>query len=586
MKIRTKARNIILISIASTLIFFIGVRIYFANNPYIPAEYLIGGATVYDARYIPLHPLDLFGQLGRIVGLLAISIPSDVILGQVFNVVYTVIQEGTNSAGTTCSVSSNYLPWYINHGCRYSDCTFNFGIQSLTGTCLNGNLNGGYCWTITPLSSSGIVGAYALKQFKIDYAGTYNYQWYITCTSTGSTKQDSDMDLLTARNQANVCGNGACETPYECMYASNGQLCDNPCKADCGEVLTICGDGQCTSGIETCSSCSIDCGVCPNQCEPLHHHLACNGKDSYYIDACGNFNDLFQSCPYGCNNGVCVQCYSNNYKSCVGNDLYNYDSCGNQGSYITTCTGNTKCSNGGCVPVTSCTDDCSWTGTKCYDRDNDGINEIVPCGNYDTDACKDYGTLTECSSSESCTDTSGGAVCKNTCTNDCTLAGYSCELNSVVLCSNSDSDPCLDKQTVTTCGITESCIDSNCVPNEITCINECESIDYPQCSTDEVTVTYCTDIDNDGCLNLWNSRCGEGYSCMMGECTSSGDNVQTYTINNGVCEYWFGEDTLNSYADCSQGIKPRTDYVTPIIIVSLIIIGIGVTYYFYKKRRG
>ena len=556
-------RNILVISLISFLVFFGLVRLYFAYNIYIPDEYLKSGLTVYRASELPLHPLDLFGQIGRYAGLLTFYMPSQVTIGEVFVTTWT--NEEWHNANDYFHIN--------NYPCDDGKtCYLNVTIKDKTAQKYT--------------TYSGIVGCTASLQFSISPeigVGDYPISYGVYCYSSGFgwSKQTGGSSTIKAIDSQPVCGDGRCTRPYEC---SKGETCSNPCKSDCGEVLSICGNGRCESSLgETCNTCQIDCGVCPSNCEPLHHHYICIGKDRYWSDACGKANDFIASCTYGCNDGICVQCYPNNYRACSGNNLCWYDSCGNMGT-CTPCGTNEQCSNGACIPITVCTDDCTWTGTKCYDIDKDGVNEIVPCGNYDSDPCKDFGTPIKCGTGTVCGDTPQGATCTSTCTDECYTAGYSCEGNNVVYCSATlDTDSCLDKKIVDTCESDETCINNNCVKTQLTCTNECIPDKYPSCN-EQGSVNQCTDIDNDGCTELWIMNCEKGYVCLSGECNKLGGGEPDYVCGNGVCEAWFGETLSNCLQDCSRGVKPRqTDYTPHIIIGALA--GLSIIILIKKKKK-
>jgi hypothetical protein len=74
-----------------------------------------------------------------------------------------------------------------------------------------------------------------------------------------------------------TCGNGTCDTDEDC---SN-------CSADCGECPASCGDGTCdTDADEDCSTCSDDCGECLPICSEVDEnsdHFVTDLEMSSYI---------------------------------------------------------------------------------------------------------------------------------------------------------------------------------------------------------------------------------------------------------------------------------------------------------------
>ncbi|WP_437674784.1 SdrD B-like domain-containing protein [Sorangium sp. So ce131] len=93
-----------------------------------------------------------------------------------------------------------------------------------------------------------------------------------------------------------VCGNGTCEAGEDC----------GSCSADCGACPASCGNGTCEAG-EDCGSCSADCGACP----PVCGNGTCEaGEDcSACSEDCG-------ACPAVCGNNVCES--GENCSTCAG----------------------------------------------------------------------------------------------------------------------------------------------------------------------------------------------------------------------------------------------------------------------------
>ncbi|WP_434040874.1 MULTISPECIES: SdrD B-like domain-containing protein [Sorangium] len=82
-----------------------------------------------------------------------------------------------------------------------------------------------------------------------------------------------------------LCGNGACEIGEDC----------GSCSADCDVCAPVCGDGTCDPS-ETCGSCSADCGACP----PVCGDGACEAGED-----CGTCSDDCGACPAVCGNDAC-----------------------------------------------------------------------------------------------------------------------------------------------------------------------------------------------------------------------------------------------------------------------------------------
>jgi len=105
----------------------------------------------------------------------------------------------------------------------------------------------------------------------------------------------------------------------------------------------------------------------------------------------------------------------------------------------------------------TCTNDCSSNGaTQCggYGSPNTGYQT---CGNYDSDSCLEWSSLTLCSPGETCV----AGACVPTCTNDCSPSGAKqCSGNGRQTCGNYDPDICLEWGSVTSCKF--GCSNGNC----------------------------------------------------------------------------------------------------------------------------
>ncbi len=171
-----------------------------------------------------------------------------------------------------------------------------------------------------------------------------------------------------------VCGNGTCEA---------GESCGS-CSADCEVCPPVCGDGTC-EGNEDCSSCSSDCGACP----PVCGNGTCEAGES-----CGTCSDDCGACPAVCGNNVCE----------TGEDC-------------STCAGDC----GACPAV--CGNDSCEAGENCLDCPSDcGICPPV-CG---SGVCEVGETCSSCSADcGDCPPVCGDGVCKAgvedcaSCASDC-----------------------------------------------------------------------------------------------------------------------------------------------------------------------
>lgn len=214
------------------------------------------------------------------------------------------------------------------------------------------------------------------------------------------------------------CGDGVC---------SAGETCST-CSVDCGLCKT-CGNHRCDSG-ETCSSCPEDCGTCATCGDGL-----CNGDETCESCApdCG-------TCP-GCGDGKC-QAPKEDCFSCPLD-------CGK-------CAG---CGDGLCQPpetCASCAPDCGVCAVcgngKCEGPYETCINCAADCGTCDTIGC--FSMLT---CALKCIDTSTRPPNVSvTCVADCVARGcpsaqfffdqaFNCFLQNVSTCGGLDLT-CLEKQ--------------------------------------------------------------------------------------------------------------------------------------------
>ena len=140
----------------------------------------------------------------------------------------------------------------------------------------------------------------------------------------------------------NTCGNGACDNGETCTTCAldcgvcpgcgdktcnseAGESCYN-CPQDCGSCAQ-CMNGKCEMPAENCQNCPQDCGVCPgcgdNTCTPPMETCYTCEHDCGKCPGCGdglcNNNETCASCPMDC--GVCDFCGNGKceapYETCV-----------------------------------------------------------------------------------------------------------------------------------------------------------------------------------------------------------------------------------------------------------------------------
>ena len=256
----------------------------------------------------------------------------------------------------------------------------------------------------------------------------------------------------------------------------------------------------------------------------------------YYVNTCSN-----ECSPSGLR-----QCSGNGYRQC-GN--YDSDSC-LEWSSVTACGSNQTCNNGSCItnaPV--CSDECSVSGK----RECSG-NGYRQCGNYDSDSCLEWSPVTNCGSNETCSN--GSCNFHETCSNECSVSGQrQCSGNGYQQCGNYDSDSCLEWGSVTNCGANEQCSNGSCNPVH-TCSDDCSASGQRRCAGNGVQECK---RGSDGCLK-WDgiTSCGFNETCSNGSCNStcqnqcssgdhqcSGNSGRTCNLN-GNCTAWGNYQSCDS----------------------------------------
>lgn len=103
--------------------------------------------------------------------------------------------------------------------------------------------------------------------------------------------------------------------------------------------------------------------------------------------------------------------------------------------------------------VVVCMDDCTTGQTRC-----DGV-QIQTCGNFDMDACLEFGPSVACSGTQTCQ----GTTCQDPCTDECSAQGATqCSGTQVRTCGNFDADSCLEWSTAANCPGTQVCTINSC----------------------------------------------------------------------------------------------------------------------------
>lgn len=146
-------------------------------------------------------------------------------------------------------------------------------------------------------------------------------------------------------------------------------------------------------------------------------------------------------------------CESHSSSRCDSGHLYWFDSCGNREERKEYC--NNGCSDGACIATSGCTNECNNAGIK---QCTDG-NHYKTCGNYDSDSCLEWSTVSACAQGQTCSNGQCG------CENECSANGLKqcMDSNSYEICGNYDSDSCLKWGSPIDCSY--GCSNGECIQN-------------------------------------------------------------------------------------------------------------------------
>lgn len=314
-----------------------------------------------------------------------------------------------------------------------------------------------------------------------------------------------------------TCPDGVCNGTETCTL----------CPADCGACPPICGDGAC-NGTETCTSCASDCGACPPRCGDS----TCNGTET-----CASCASDCGACPPRCGDGTCngTETCTNCVSDCGACAPICGDAICNGIETCASCSGDCgacppSCGDGACngtETCTTCATDCGACPSTCGDGACTGSETCTTCPG-DCGACVTCGNGV-CDATETCslcpvdcgtcTGTCGDSVCDATET--CTSCPLDCGACSVA-CPNG------------VCGATEDC--RSCAADCGACAATCGNT---VCEPTE-TCTSCA-VDCGSCP----STCGDAIcdptescaSCPMdcGACAVCGDGACTAGESCATC---------------------------------------------------
>jgi hypothetical protein len=180
------------------------------------------------------------------------------------------------------------------------------------------------------------------------------------------------------------CGDGVCSATESCSTCSvdcgvcktcGDKVCEESetcgsCPEDCGACAT-CGDGYC-NGAETCENCAADCGVCQScgdgRCESPNEDCYSCPADCGKCEGCGdgtcNGAETCASCEADC--GACAVCGNGKCEGPYETCLNCPDDCG-------------ECTTKDCLAVIECLIPCFGSGISGGQIPPDIYSCVVTC---------------------------------------------------------------------------------------------------------------------------------------------------------------------------------------------------------------
>ena len=346
-----------------------------------------------------------------------------------------------------------------------------------------------------------------------------------------------------------TCANGECAAQCVNACSEGSKQCSGPGFQSCGNLdedpclewsaVQPCAEGQTCSGGECAAACGDECVRGNTRCAPGGLQRCGNHDD----DPCTDWGSS-APCPQGqfCSNGACAagcndEC-SRGAKRCSGNG---YETCGDyddddcrEWSAATPCPPGQLCSNGACAAA--CGDECAAGTVQCAG------NGFQSCGEHDADACKEWSEIVACPQGQTCSN----GVCGRFCNDECEAGATRCGGGGVQACGNFDADACREWGAGVACPAGEVCSNGRCADR---CENECNA-DDTRCRGGGVQacgsydVDDCTEwsvsapcpggqvCDNGACV-VFDPGCGadddcpEGFICVGGVCADRGAGCQS-----------------------------------------------------------
>ncbi|MBN2497499.1 MAG: hypothetical protein JXR96_23100 [Deltaproteobacteria bacterium] len=237
-----------------------------------------------------------------------------------------------------------------------------------------------------------------------------------------------------------------------------------------------CADGACEACVPDCEGRQCGPDGCGGDCGPCPEGMDC--QDGWCVPGCIN------ECLPG--ESRCLDLSS--FQACAD---WNGDGCFEFGPRQT-CDEGTSCDEDSGRCVYPCRDECRLGQSYCTDESG-----YVECGYWDEDPCLEYGPRIACEDGEACDPNTG--LCGQTCRDEC-WPGQSVCLDRTFYseCGDWDEDACLEYGPAMACDS-----DETCDPETGRCSGGCEDDCWPGESLclDEYTYIECGEFDGDPCTD-------------------------------------------------------------------------------------
>ena len=400
--------------------------------------------------------------------------------------------------------------------------------------CIDADNDGCFAWTDTTACAATEVctdGACAPKCPDQD------------CTATGAKKCSADGKIVTCfdfNGDGCLAWGGATGCPGTQVCA--GGFCALSCQHECttagakkceGKAVLTCGDSNKDGCLDwadksACAATQICSGgfcadTCTNECT-TKGATQCDATgiqtcDDYSKDGCLQWGTA-AACPTGetCSAGVCAktcksECTVKGATACQLGKVatcgdFNGDGCLQWGSPVP-CAKGLVCAEGKCAQT--CSNECTVKDAKRCSA----AGAVQVCGDFDGDACLQWGSGTSCGSGTVCSN----GVCAATCSSGCEKSGEKrCVAGSKTqhqTCGDYNKDGCLQWGTAESCPAGLVCAGAGAC--EKSCQSTCQKADEKVCENNAVRA--CGDFNKDGCLELGTAApCEAAETCSAGQC--------------------------------------------------------------------